>query len=327
MNTVKSISRGLSRYFTLFVIVITTFSFFVPQVGMAVSHYTSYLLMVVIFGMGLNLTLEDFKRIGKRPLPVVLGTVAHYVIMPLIAFLLVKIFHLDGAAAAGVILVGCCPSGTSSNVMAFLAGGDVALDVSIGILSTLLAPVMLPLLVSVLACKYVNVPFVSMFLNTAQIVLIPIVLGVLIHTIFGAKVEKVREATPLVSQLAILIIIMAVFAANSSQFLKPETLLIIPVVILHNLSGYALGFLFAKAIKLDYRQQKAITFEVGMQDSALGATLALKFFTPQAAIASTIFSVWHNISGSVLSSWWSNRLAKSESHEVGKEAAAAPAVE
>ncbi|MCI1831904.1 MAG: bile acid:sodium symporter family protein [Bifidobacterium sp.] len=320
MNAVKSISRGLSRYFTLFVIVVAVFSFFVPQVGTAVAHYTSYLLMVVIFGMGLNLTIDDFKRIGKHPLPVILGTVAHYVIMPLIALLLVTIFHLDGAAAAGVILVGCCPSGTSSNVMAFLAGGDVALDVSIGILSTLLAPIMLPLLVSVLAGKYVDVPFASMFLNTAEIVLIPIMLGVLIHTFFKDRVDKVREATPLVSQVAILIIIMAVFAANSSEFLKPETLLIIPVVMLHNLCGYGLGFLFAKAIRLDYRQQKAITFEVGMQDSALGATLALRFFTPQAAIASTIFSVWHNISGSVLSSWWANRVSNAAANGADSKA-------
>lgn len=321
MKIVKSLSSGLSKYFTLFVILIAAFSYFVPSIGTAISPYTSYLLMVVIFGMGLNLTIDDFKRIGKHPIPVILGTVAHYIIMPAIAFALVHIFHLDGAAAAGVILVGCCPSGTSSNVMAFLAGGDVALDVSIGVLSTLLAPVMLPLLVSTLAGQYVDVPAEQMFLNTAKIVLIPIILGVLVHTIFKEKVEKVREITPLVSQVAILLIIMAVFAANAAQFLEPETLLIIPVVILHNLCGYALGFLFAKLIKLDYRQQKAITFEVGMQDSALGATLALKFFSPQAAIASTIFSVWHNISGSILSSYWATKLEKQQSADNGLDAA------
>ena len=165
---------------------------------------------------------------------------------------------------------------------------------------------MIPLLVSTLAGKYVEVPALSMFLNTLKIVLIPVLLGVLVHTLFGKKVEKVNHVTPLISQVAILAIICAVFSANHAQFTNKASLLIIPVVMLHNLFGYLLGFVFAKATHLNLRQQKAITFEVGMQDSALGATLAMKFFVPQAAIASTIFSIWHNISGSILSSWWRN---------------------
>lgn len=310
MKIVEVVSQFVSKYFTLLVIAMALFAYFVPQPGLAIASYTSYLLMLVLFGMGLSLNIEDFKRIGKNPLPVILGTVAHYLIMPGLAFLLVHLFKLDGPAAVGVILVGSCPSGTSSNVMAFLAGGDVALDVSIGFLSTLLAPVMIPLLVSTLAGQYVDVPAESMFLNTVRIVLIPIILGVVIHTIFGKKVDKVNHVTPLVSQLAILAIIVAVFSANRDQFTNAETLLIIPVVMLHNLGGYLLGYLFAKAIHLNKSQQKAITFEVGMQDSALGATLAMSFFVPQAAIASTIFSIWHNFSGSILSSWWRNRQSE-----------------
>lgn len=310
MKTLETVTHWLSKYFTLLVVAVALFSYFVPAVGLQIAPHTSVLLMIVLFGMGLSLNLDDFKRIGKNPIPVILGTVAHYVIMPGIAFLLVHIFHLQGAAAVGVILVGSCPSGTSSNVMAFLAGGDVALDVSIGLLSTLLAPVMIPLLVSTLAGKYVDVPAGDMFFNTLKIVLIPVVLGVLLHTVFGKKVERVNHVTPLISQVAILAIICAVFSANHAQFTNHESLLIIPVVMLHNLFGYFLGFLFAKVTHLNLRQQKAITFEVGMQDSALGATLAMKFFVPQAAIASTIFSIWHNISGSVLSAWWRNHSEK-----------------
>ena len=284
---------------------------FCPQLVAGFIPNTSYLLGIILFGMGLTLTTEDFVRISKRPVPVALGTVAHYVIMPSLAWLLCLIFHLKGATAAGVILVGSCPSGTSSSVMAFLSGGDVALDVSIEILSTLLAPVMLPLLLSVLAGQYIAVPALSLFLSTLRIVVVPIILGVLIHTFFGKKIAAVIKLMPLISQVAILLIIGAVVSANHANIFTAATALVIPVVMLHNLCGYSLGYAFAKLLHLEEPQQKAITFEVGMQDSSLGATLAMKYFVPQAAIPSTIFSIWHNISGSILSSWWKNH---SQSH-------------
>jgi len=268
----------------------------------------------VLFGMGLPLTLDDFKRILTQPLMVIVGTVAHFVIMPLIAVALCAIFHLSGPLAVGVILVGCCPSGTSSNVMSYLSRGDVALDVSIGILSTLCAPFMIPLLMQLLASQYVTVPAQSLFLNAVKVVLFPIALGVVCHMIFGKKIEKVTVALPIVSQVAILLIIGVVVAANGPKLFAAASLMAIPVVILHNLCGYGLGFGFSKLMYkvypkgFKYAQQKAITFEVGMQDSALGATLALTSFAanPLAAVPSTFFSVWHNISGSVLSSWWRN---------------------
>lgn len=254
--------------------------------------------------MGLTLRGEDFVRIAKRPLPVILGTVAHYVIMPTIAWLLCQIFHLTGATAVGVILVGSCPSGTSSSVMAYLAGGDVALDVSIETLSTILAPLALPGLLMFYAGQYVTIPTTSLFLSTIRIVLIPIILGVVIHTIFKKHIDYITRALPLISQTAILLIIGAVISANHAELFTATTALVIPVVVLHNLSGYGIGFLFSILIRLKDPQRKAITFEVGMQDSSLGATLAMMFFSPAAAIPSTIFSVWHNISGSVLSSYW-----------------------
>ena len=238
------------------------------------------------------------------------GTIAHYVIMPFIAFLLVHLFGLTGAAAVGVILVGSAPSGTSSNVMSFLSGGDVALDVSIGLLSTLLAPVMIPTLLKLLAGKWVNVPFSSMFFSAFQIVVIPIVLGIIVHTIFKEHVQKVIEIMPLISQVAILVIILAVLSANSKTILAVSTLILVPVIILHNLLGYLLGYGFSKLMKMDTPQQKAITFEVGMQDSALASTLAISFFEPASAIAAVMFSVWHNISGSVLASLWKNHTEK-----------------
>ncbi|MFD1472352.1 bile acid:sodium symporter family protein [Companilactobacillus mishanensis] len=304
MEKAEKLGNWIGRWFTILVVIWAIFNYLLPQTSQWVIPNTSYLLGIILFGMGLTLRGEDFARIVKRPLPVILGTVAHYVIMPTIAWLLCQIFHLTGATAVGVILVGSCPSGTSSSVMAYLAGGDVALDVSIETLSTLLAPIALPSLLMLFAGQYVSIPTTSLFLSTIRIVLVPIILGVLIHTFFGKKVDNITKVLPLVSQTAILLIIGAVISANHAELFTATTALVIPVVILHNLSGYGLGFLFSKLIRLKDPQRKAITFEVGMQDSSLGATLSMMYFSPAAAIPSTIFSVWHNISGSVLSSYW-----------------------
>lgn len=310
MKKVEAVGKWIGRWFTVLVVVWAAFNYFVPQTSKWVIPNTSYLLGIILFGMGLTLRGEDFARIVKRPLPVILGTIAHYVIMPTIAWLLCLIFHLQGATAVGVILVGSCPSGTSSSVMAYLAGGDVALDVSIETLSTLLAPLALPGLLMLYAGKYVTIPTQSLFLSTVRIVLVPIVLGVVIHTLFGKKIDYITKALPLVSQTAILLIIGAVISANHAELFTATTALVIPVVMLHNLSGYGLGFLFSKLIRLKDPQRKAITFEVGMQDSSLGATLSMLYFSPAAAIPSTIFSIWHNISGSVLSSYWRGRTER-----------------
>lgn len=320
MNAIEAIGKWVGRWFTLLVVIWAAFNYAVPKTSAWVVPNTSYLLGIILFGMGLTLKGADFARIVKRPVPVILGTIAHYVIMPLIAFLLCQIFQLKGATAAGVILVGSCPSGTSSSVMAYLAGGDVALDVSIETLSTLLAPIALPGLLLLYAGQYVAIPTQSLFLSTIKIVLVPIILGVLIHTIFGKKIDQLTRALPLISQAAILLIIGAVISANHAELFSAATALVIPVVMLHNLSGYGLGYLFSRLIRLKDPQRKAITFEVGMQDSSLGATLAMKYFSPAAAIPSTIFSIWHNISGSILSSYWRGRTEKKTAQTMSETA-------
>ena len=215
MQKIKAFGDWLTKWFTVIVIVWAVFNYFVPQTSLWGKSYTGYFLGIVLFGMGLTLTLDDFKRILTQPLMVVVGTVAHFVIMPLVAVLLCWIFRLP--LAVGVILVGCCPSGTSSNVMSYLSRGDVALDVSIGILSTLCAPFMIPLLMQWLASQYVTVPVESLFLNAVKVVLFPIALGVICHAIFKEKIEKVTVALPIVSQVAILLIIGVVVAANASR--------------------------------------------------------------------------------------------------------------
>ncbi|MDR0200282.1 MAG: bile acid:sodium symporter family protein [Streptococcaceae bacterium] len=315
METVKKISSWISKWFVVLVILWAAVNYFAPQISVWFKPDVNYLLGLILFGMGLTLTKDDFLRIGKHPVPVILGTVAHYVIMPLIAYLLTLIFHLQGGAALGVILVGSCPSGTSSGVMAFLSKGDVALDVSIETLSTLLAPIMLPLLLLFYGHRTgIHVPTSDLFIKILEFVVVPIILGVVLHTLFPKIVEKIVPVMPLVSQIAILLIIGVVIAASHAILFAATTLIIIPVVMIHNLAGYSLGYGFAKLIKLEKPQRKAITFEVGMQDSSLGSTLALLFFaaTPIAALPSAIFSVWHNISGSVLSSYWRRQADKEE---------------
>ena len=237
MEKVKAFADWLTKWFTVIVIVWAVFNYFVPAASLWGKAYTGYMLGIVLFGMGLTLTLDDFKRILTQPLMVIVGTVAHFIIMPLIAVALCAIFHLSGPLAVGVILVGCCPSGTSSNVMSYLSRGDVALDVSIGILSTLCAPFMIPLLMQLLASQYVSVPTQSLFLNAVKVVLFPIALGVICHMIFGKKIEKVTVALPIVSQVAILLIIGVVVAANGPKLFVASSLMAIPVVILHNLCG------------------------------------------------------------------------------------------
>ncbi|WP_100488411.1 bile acid:sodium symporter family protein [Sporolactobacillus pectinivorans] len=320
MKVIVSTGKFLGKYFALFVLAAAAISYFQPSLITWVLPYVSYLLGIVMFGMGMTLKRSDFAEVFKRPKDVIVGVCAHYLIMPLAAYALCLVFHLPSAVAVGVILVGCCPSGTSSNVMCYLAKGDVALGVSIGAVSTLIAPVMLPLILWLLAGRWVKIPTGSLFISVVEIVIIPIVLGVLVNTLFGKKVEKATEALPLVSTLSIIMIAGGVVAANSVTLFAASTLILIPVIILHNLLGYTLGFFFSRLLGMDHPKSRAITFEVGMQNSALGVTLAMAFFSPIAAVPGTLFSVWHNMSGSVLASYWEGKSKKERAKSTVKTA-------
>ncbi|MDD9148308.1 MULTISPECIES: bile acid:sodium symporter family protein [unclassified Sporolactobacillus] len=310
MKAIVSTGRFLGKYFALFVLAGAVISYFQPNLILWVLPYVSLLLGLIMFGMGVSLKRSDFAAVFKRPKDVIVGVCAHYLIMPLVAYALCLAFHLPNALAVGVILVGCCPSGTASNVMCYLAKGDVALGVSIGAVSTLIAPVMLPLILWLLAGRWVRIPTGSLFISVIEIVILPIVLGVLVHTFGGNKVEKGAEALPLVSTIAIILIASSVVAANHASLFAASTLILIPVVMLHNLLGFALGFFFSRLLGMNHPKSRSITFEVGMQNSALGVSLAMAFFSPAAAIPGTFFSVWHNMSGSVLASYWASRGKK-----------------
>ena len=287
-----------------------------PVKGVIKTSYVNTLLGIVMFGMGMTLKLSDFKVVFTKPKAVITGILSQFIIMPLLAFLLVKIFILDPALAVGVILVGSCPGGTSSNVMTYLAKGDVALSVGMTACTTILAPVVTPALVLLLGGATINVSYVSMLMSIVQVVLVPIVLGFVINHFFEKFAQACAKVLPLVSVIAICLIIMAVVAANAAKIMTVGWLIVV-VVMLHNLCGYALGYGVGKVLGLSRDQMRTLSIEVGMQNSGLATSLATVHFAamPLAAVPGTVFSVWHNISGAI----YANILARTAKEEPAEE--------
>jgi Predicted Na+-dependent transporter len=320
MDFIEKLGKLVGKYFAIIIIAIAADALLQPTNFLWVVPRVSLLLGIIMFGMGMTLKKEDFKEVFTRPKDVFIGVVCHYVIMPAIAYTLCLVFNLPKELAIGVILVGCCPSGTSSNVMCYLAKGDLALAVSIGAVSTLCAPILMPGLILLLAGKWISIPALKLFIEIVKIIVVPILLGVIINSLLGEKVQKATKALPLVSTIAIALIVGGVVGANSKR-LMATSLLIIVVVLIHNLSGYLLGYLSSKALGMVEAKRRAVTLEVGMQNSALGVSLAMSFFTPAVAIPAVIFSVWLTMTGSTLASFWSTREPKKAGNLTEKLAA------
>ena len=268
----------------------------------------NYLLGVVMFGMGLTLNLQDFKIVFSRPKDVMIGCLAQFTVMPLLAWGLARVFQLDEALALGVVLVGCCPGGTASNVITYLAKGDLALSVGMTGVSTLLAPFMTPFLTWALAGKSVNVDVVGMLLSILWVVILPIVVGLVVKWIWPKFTEQATDYLPAFSSVAIAFIVSIVIAANANK-LMAGGLMIVMVVILHNLCGLSLGYLIGQLLGLSDPKRRAISIEVGMQNSGLASSLATIHFAayPLATIPGAIFSVWHNISGALVARIYTSR--------------------
>ncbi len=286
----------------IIVIAMALLALFMPNaVSFLKTSYVNTLLGIVMFGMGLTLKPKDFQIVFSHPKDVIIGTIAQFTIMPLVAFLLTKIFHLSPELAVGVILVGTCPGGTSSNVITYLSKGDVAQSVGITAVSTILAPIMTPLLTYLYAGQTVDVNIFSMFLSIIQVVILPIFLGFVINHFFSKFAERIVDILPLISTLSIVAIVGAVVGANASK-LTSCGLLIICVVVLHNIFGYLLGYGAGKLLKMDTIKCRTVSIEVGMQNSGLATSLATVHFAqyPLATIPGAVFSVWHNVSGAIL---------------------------
>ncbi|MBP5259995.1 MAG: bile acid:sodium symporter family protein, partial [Paludibacteraceae bacterium] len=262
-----TVCRFITKYMAVIVLVAAVAALLWPEVFSHIhTAWISPLLGVVMFGMGLTLQTDDLKLVFTRPRDILIGSAAQFIIMPLTAWLLCRAFQLPDELAVGVILVGCCPGGTASNVIRYLAGGDLALSVGMRTVSTLLAPLLTPLLVWLYAGNWVDVNIVNMLLSIVEVVILPIVLGLLIQRFLPDFTHMVHDYLPAFSSLAIAVIVTAVVAANAAQ-LMDSGLLVFAIVVLHNLSGFALGYGVARLIRLQRPQASAICIEVGMQNS------------------------------------------------------------
>lgn len=297
--------------FPLLVLAAALFGYFASPTAKLLGPHVTTLLMIVMFGMGLTLTVPDFKLVAKRPMPILIGVLAQYAIMPLTGFLVVKLLQLPPDLAAGVILVGCAPGGTASNVVAYLAKADTALSVTMTSISTLLAPVMTPLLTLWLAGQYMPVNGQAMALSIVQIVLVPVLGGLVIRILLPRFVDPILPAMPWISVLAISGVVAAVVGGSASKVAGAGAIVFLAVLI-HNGLGYLLGYWAGRLTGQSVRASRTIAIEVGMQNSGLAAGLAAKYFNPTAALPGAIFSIWHNLSGALLAMYFRRTAARAQ---------------
>lgn len=311
MKTLATFTKNVGKFMGLIIIIMSIVAMIEPSIFTWATPHIVPLLGLAMFGMGLTLKMEDFKIILLRPRDIIIGTLAQFTIMPLLAYALAVIFKLPPDLAIGVILVGTCPGGTASNVLTYLAKGDVSLSVGMTMLSTILSPILTPLITYLLIGTWVKVSFVAMVISVLKIVALPILLGILINHLFSKQIEKIKEILPLISITTIIILIGCIIGNNSSKILTMGITIIL-VVIFHNLFGLLLGYSVGKMLKLEDYKSSAISIEVGTQNSGLAVSLAVSNFAanPLATIPGALFSVWHNISGSLLASYFTRKKEK-----------------
>ena len=298
----QTLPKLISNYMGVLVLLSAVLGLLTPSTFSGINpSIINPLLGLVMFGMGMALRIEDFRIVFSRPRDIAIGCLAQFTVMPLLAWTLSRLFALDEALTVGVVLVGCCPGGTASNVITYLAKGDLALSVGMTATSTVLAPFVTPLLVWLLVGQTVDVEVLGMLLSIFWVVILPIVAGLLVKWLWPRFTERATVYLPAVSTLAICTIVLIIIAANASKLLG-SGLIIILVVVLHNLCGLSLGYLIGRLLRLPAAKRRAISIEVGMQNSGLASGLAKLHFAayPMATIPGAIFSVWHNISGAVV---------------------------
>lgn len=300
MNFLKNVNAFILKYISFIIIAFSITAFFIPDNFSWMTKHTALFLGVAMFGMGMTIKAEDFKNILFQPKYIAIGCTIQYIVMPISAWLIARMFNLNSDLALGVILVGCCPGGTASNVITYIADGDVPLSVGMTIVSTLIAPLLTPALVYLLAGKWVEVSLFLMFKSIVNVILIPILAGLILRHLLRNHIEKILYIMPLTSAISIILIISGIIGANADK-IAACGLLVLAVVMLHNFAGIAGGLIAAKIFNFEYKKATAVAVEVGMQNSGLAVSLAVTNFAlnPLATLPGAIFSVWHNISGSI----------------------------
>lgn len=302
-------SRWLARYTSHFIIGIAVLTFFVPGIfGWVKGNIQTAILGFIMLTMGLTLSTDDFKVLLNRPLDIFIGACAQFILMPLIAYTLVHVFHLDRQLAIGILLVGCCPGGVSSNIMSYLCHGDVAFSVGMTCASTLLAPLMTPLLMQLTAGEIVEIDTVGMFVNILIVTIIPVGIGAMLNYIYSRRKEfsTLQSVMPGFSVLGLACIVGGVISAVYDRLIANSWevfLWIFFVVLCHNSLGYLLGYTTGRLCHFNTAKKRTISIEVGMQNAGLATNLASNFFlatNPLSVVPCAISCVWHSISGTIL---------------------------
>ncbi len=293
----------LTKLFPLWAILFAFIAFELPKVFSGFSGAIVPLLMVIMFGMGMTLTWENFKDVFKSPRVIAFGVFLQYLIMPFAAFGVAKAFGLSAGLLAGTVLVGCSPGGTASNVMCYLGNADVALSVTLTAVNTFAAVIATPAFSYLFLHQIVHVPFLGMMISILQIVLIPVLIGTAVNSFFGKKMKNIRKFFPVISMLAIVIIIAIIVALNKDKIFNVDFVTVASVIVINSV-GYLLGYFIPKLFRWDTKVCRTIGIEVGMQNSGLSVALAIKYFSALAALPGAIYSVWQNVSASLLAGWW-----------------------
>ena len=297
----KRICDFIAKWMGAIVLIIAAISLLAPSSLAWIGTWViNPMLGVIMFGMGLTLSPQDFQIVLSRPKDILIGCLTQFTVMPLLAWGLTRVFALPPELAIGVILVGCCPGGTASNVITYLAKGDLALSVGMTAASTLLAPLLTPLLIWLLAGTMVDVHTSAMLLSIVYIVILPIVCGLLCQRFIPKMTQSVTPYLPAFSSIAVALTVGIVVAHNADRLMTAGWLVML-VVMLHNVFGLGIGYLVGRLLRLQHPKSVALSIEVGMQNSGLATSLAVMHFAafPLATIPGAIFSVWHNISGAI----------------------------
>jgi bile acid:Na+ symporter, BASS family len=304
--------------FTIWVFAAVCVGMYYPQYFQRIGDFkfTSLivpLIQLIMFTMGTEMSLKDFESVVKTPKAVVIGLVSHFTIMPLVGATLAKSFGFPPEIAAGVILIGSVPSGVTSNVLAFIAKANMPLSVTIATVSTLMAPIMTPFLMKILAGQFVKVDFVAMMIHVIQIIIVPVVLGLVINKLIRNGMKWLKTIMPVISMCGVLMMLIVIVSSGRDSLLKIGPLLFV-VSIIHHSTGYLLGYWSGRLFRLDEKTCRTISLEVGMQNGGLASGIAIQMGKiATVGLASAISVPWMTISGSLLANWWRNQPVKEKS--------------
>jgi len=295
----------IEKYFHLLILIFAILAFIKPELFFWVNPYIKQILGGIMFCMGATLRFTDFKKIIKTPKLIFVGVLLQYTCMPVLAYIISKGLQLPIEQLIGMVIVGCCPGGTASNLITFLSKGNVALSVTLTICSTMMAPFLTPIILYVLLAEEVPIDILILMKSIFWIVIFPIVDALLIRHFFERQFQKIAFVFPSIAIILISLIVAYVIGVNKNLLLGIPLLLFL-AVILHNGFGYLLGYFISKGLRFSEKEARTIAIEVGMQNSGLGLTLANQFFSAGAALPSALFSIWHNLSGVFIAKKWAS---------------------